>query len=324
MRIERILCPTDLTPDSEAALRYGVALARAYDAELIQMYCKAGHNETDQPIMIGSPNEIMGTALLKSASPAELETLNCQAAVVNCDDPGDCITREAAKSGADLIVMRSRRRPHRAALLGSVAESVCRTAPCPVLVIHTDEREWISEESRQIGLKRILVAYDFSDHSELSLRLALLIAQEYQAELHLLHVLPPFTLNESEISWYPLGKEGVYHKAARRLQKAVPDEAHLWCNIKNVISEGQPYREILHYAERNDIDLVCLGAHGAGFGILTLFGSNVDRVLRQAPCPVLVARPLKHSRRSTKEISERKIATRSNGSQRVNAAIGHR
>lgn len=324
MRIERILCPTDLTPDSEAALRYGLALARAYEAELIQMYCKPGPSAAGQPIVTGSPNEIMDRALMKSATATELEALNCQAAVVNCDDPGDCITREAAKCGADLIVMRSRRRPHRAALLGSVAESVSRTAPCPVLVIHTDERDWVNPKDRQIGLKRILVAYDFSDHSELALRLGLLIAQEYQAELHLLHVLPPFTLNESEISWYPLGKEGVYHKAARRLQKAVPDEAHLWCNIKNVISEGQPYREILHYAERNEIDLVCLGAHGAGFGILTLFGSNVDRVLRQAPCPVLVARPLKHNRRGNQEISKRKVAARRDGAQHVTAAIGNR
>jgi nucleotide-binding universal stress UspA family protein len=149
------------------------------------------------------------------------------------------------------------------------------------------------------------VAYDFSDHSELALNLGLSVAQEYQAELHLLHVLPSFSLEEPEISWYPLGKEGVYHKAARRLQKAVPDEAHLWCTIKNVICEGQPYREIIHYAQQHEIDLVCIGAQGAGFGLLTLFGSNVDRVLRQAPCPVLVARPLKHIRRSVSDLVER-------------------
>jgi hypothetical protein len=118
---------------------------------------------------------------------------------------------------------------------------------CPVMVIHSDERDWIEGDGRQIGLKRVLVAFDFSDHSEQALKLGLLIAQEYQAELHLLHVLPPFTLNEPEISWYPLGSEGVYHKAARRLQRAVPDEAHLWCKSKNVVSEGQPYREIIHY-----------------------------------------------------------------------------
>jgi nucleotide-binding universal stress UspA family protein len=195
-------------------------------------------------------------------------------------------------------------------LLGSIAESVSRTAPCPVMVLHSDERDWV-DGRHEIGLKRVLVAFDFSDHSEQALKLGLLIAQEYQAELHLLHVLPPFALNETEISWYPLGSEGEYHKAARRLQKAVPDEAHLWCKIKNVVSEGQPYREIIHYAEQNEIDLVCIGAQGAGFGILALFGSNVDRVLRQAPCPVLVARPLRHVPKLPAELFDRELVTRS-------------
>ena len=37
--------------------------------------------------------------------------------------------------------------------------------------------------------------------------------------------------------------------------------------------------------------MICMGVRGAGFGLRTLFGSNTDRVLRQAPCPVLIARP---------------------------------
>ena len=312
MRIERILCPTDLTPDSEAAVRYAVTLARAYDAHLLLMYCEP--DSATPASSAGNPQGFLEAALRKHASASEIERWDWQSNVVKCDDPGDCITREAARYGADLIIMRSRRRPHRAALLGSVAESVSRTAPCPVMVVHSDEREWIDGADGEIGLKRVLVAFDFSDHSEQALKLGLMIAQEYQAELHLLHVLPPFTLNEPEISWYPLGSEGVYHKAARRLQKAVPDEAHLWCTIKNVVSEGQPYREIIHYAEANEIDLLCIGAQGAGFGLLALFGSNVDRVLRQAPCPVLVARPLRHTRR-TKELPERKIAAKSNGTR---------
>ncbi|HXI24188.1 MAG TPA: universal stress protein [Pyrinomonadaceae bacterium] len=310
MRIRRIICPTDLTPDSGAALRYGLALARAYEAQLIQLYCETSAPALGADANPSAPAELMKEELAKHSGTDQVEHLAVQSVIVGCDDPGDCITREAARYGADLIIMRSRRRPHRAALLGSVAESVCRTAPCPVLVLHDDEREWVNGGERQITLKRVLVAYDFSDYSELALTLGLLIAQEYQAELHLLHVLPPFTLNEPEISWYPLGKEGIYHKAARRLQKAVPDEAHLWCKIKNIVSEGQPYREIIHYAERNEVDLVCIGAHGAGFGLLTLFGSNVDRVLRQAPCPVLVSRPLRYARAVSNELVEREPVTK--------------
>jgi nucleotide-binding universal stress UspA family protein len=50
---------------------------------------------------------------------------------------------------------------------------------------------------------------------------------------------------------------------------------------------------VLAYAEEQKIDLICVGASGTGFGMRALFGSNSDRVLRQAPCPVLIARPLR-------------------------------
>ena len=57
--------------------------------------------------------------------------------------------------------------------------------------------------------------------------------------------------------------------------------------------EGHPYREVLSYADEQSMDLICMGASGTGFGMRALFGSNADCVLRQAPCPVLIARPLK-------------------------------
>jgi nucleotide-binding universal stress UspA family protein len=291
MPIKRILCPTDLTAESDEALRYALALARAYDAKLIAFHCERAGGDTE--LVQSEVKALFEQALFRYLGPAELAAIDWQRVVEQGNDPGTAISEYAAEHGVDLIVMRSRRRPHRAALLGSTAEAVCRSAPCPVLVMHSDQRDWVNDTSHKITVKRVLVAYDFSDYSELALKQGLCFAQEYQAELHLLHVLPPSSLDESEISWYPLGKEDAYHKSARRLQKAVPAEAHLWCAIKHSVCEGQAYREILNYAERNAIDLICIGAHGAGFASRALFGSNVDRVLRQAPCPVLVTRPLK-------------------------------
>lgn len=86
------------------------------------------------------------------------------------------------------------------------------------------------------------------------------------------------------------------HSAARKLQEAVAAELNPASQppvVKCAVRWGKPYREILSYATEQELDLVCMGAHGAEYGMSTLFGSNVDRVLRQAPCPVLVARPLK-------------------------------
>lgn len=275
INIKRILCPTDLSPLSGKAMRYALALARAHEAELIFFHCTP---------------DVDGEEKLKASVSEHTGASDARLIVAAADDIGEAIMTQAQAENVELIVMRSRRRPHRAALLGSTAESVCRNAPCPVLVMHNDEDEHVSNQ-----LKRVLVAYDFSDYSELALKYGLSIAQEHQAEVHLLHVLPSRSVNEPEIAWYPVGGESAYHTAARRLQRVVPSEVHLWCDVKTAVSEGHAYREILHYAEKNEIDLISVGAHGAGFGMRALFGSNVDRVLRQAPCPVLVARPLRPS-----------------------------
>ena len=56
---------------------------------------------------------------------------------------------------------------------------------------------------------------------------------------------------------------------------------------------GRPNHEVLSYAKEEKIDLVCMGAYGKNFSMEGLFGSNVDRVLRQSPFPVFVARPFK-------------------------------
>ena len=279
INIKRILCPTDLSAHSGDAVRYALALARAHEGELILFHCTDDPDGEDK--LVASVSEQIDPLFLR-----------LRFVIAPASDIDEQIMSQAQKESVDLIVMRSRRRPHRAALLGSTAESVCRTAPCPVLVMHTDEREFVSDELK-VNLKRVLVAYDFSDYSELAVNYGLSIVQEHQAELHLLHVLPPRSVNDPEIAWYPLKGESAYHNAARRLHRVVPADVHLWCDVKTAVSEGHPYREILNYAEKNEIDLISVGAHGAGFGMRALFGSNVDRVLRQAPCPVLVARPLR-------------------------------
>jgi len=232
-------------------------------------------------------------ALNHSVGDSNPVELDWERLIIEDNNPVEAITQEAARLAVDLIVMCSRRRPLRAALLGSTAESVYRTAPCPVFITHPEQREWVHSPTVDADLKRVLVAHDFSDFSELALRYALSFAQQYKAELHLLHVLPAPVLTEPEIAWTTSSTESLYQKAAGSLQKSIPDDAYHWCKIKTGVRWGKPYREVLAYAKENDIDLVFMGAHGAGFGMQTLFGSNADRILRQSPCPTVVARPLK-------------------------------
>jgi len=283
---ERILCPTDLTEDSDDALRYAIALAEAYGAKLFVLHCAQAQALPAYAYRASIERHIERSILKRFTKPP---LFDWEAVVVE-EDPVTTIPREAASRSADLIVMRSRRRPHAAALLGSTAESICRTAPCPVLVTHPAERVWVDGSSHRTSLRKVMVAHDFSDCSELAFINALSLAQEYQSELHLIHVLPPSSGGGFEAGPSP---ESAFQQAARRLDNSVPMEARSWCELKLAVREGQPYREILTYAEEEEIDLICMGVRGTGFGMKALFGSNADRVLRQAPCPVLIARPLK-------------------------------
>lgn len=292
---KRILCPTDLTTESEEALRYGVALATAYGAKLFLLYCKEQSADSSEN---GAQADSAHTASMFTASLAPhlglttFSELNWEGLVVEeSGGVGETIVREATRHDIDLIVIRSRRRPHAAALLGSTAETISRSAACPVLVIHPRQREWVSMSSGQIDLRRVLVAHDFSSDSELALRYGLSLAQEYQTELHLMHVLSVEEPQEPEAAWTDLGRESAYRNAAKKLQSAIPSEAFLWCKVVNVVSNGKPYESILNYAKEHEIDLICMGASGSGSIFDGFFGSNVDRVLRQAPCPVFIARP---------------------------------
>jgi nucleotide-binding universal stress UspA family protein len=210
--------------------------------------------------------------------------------VENAKDCGAEIVRTAREQRIDLIVMRSRR--SRAALLGSAAEQVSRTASCPVLIVHQRESGEEIESSKSEGFKRVLVSHDFSSSSELALSYAISIAQKFKSELHLMHVLPEPEEDEPEIASTGVSVETAYQRAARRLLDSVPAEVYQDCTVTHIVRWGKPYREVLAYVREQDIDLSCMGALGSDFGLDALFGSNVDRVVRQATCSVLIARPL--------------------------------
>jgi nucleotide-binding universal stress UspA family protein len=291
----RIVCPVDFSADSDEALRYAIALAKDYQAKLFILHC------ADRLKLAGFSNRVaikvaIESFIYKHAHSTGTGDFSWGIVLVE-GDPAEAITVKAAELAADLIVMRSRRRPN-AVLLGSTAEAVSRTAPCPVFVSHPQEQDWVGR-STEVNLKRVLVAYDFSGDSELALAYGLSFAQEYQTELHLLHVLPERKKHEApELSFLPMNADKNFEEAVSRLSSVMPTEALAWCEIKQTLRQGLPYREILNYAEEQHIDLICMGASGTDYGMRTLFGSNADRVLRQAPCPIVIARPLRPMQRA--------------------------
>jgi nucleotide-binding universal stress UspA family protein len=161
------------------------------------------------------------------------------------------------------------------------------------MVTHPREREWVGVSSGEIDLHRLMAATDFSPGSGLALNYALSMAKEYRAEVHLVHIVSREEEEDPEVVWSHAGLEELYCTSAHRLQHTIPREAGSACKIVTAVRFGKPAEQILSYATKEDIDLICVGASGAGLSLGTMLGSTVDRVLRRAPCPMLVARPLK-------------------------------
>jgi nucleotide-binding universal stress UspA family protein len=273
-----------------------VALSCAFDAKLFLLHCSEQNpfGDDEKWANIESRiNQLFTASLAPHLGLATFKELHWEGILrPSVYHIGSAIVQEAANQDIDLIVMRSRRRPRAAIFLGSTAEAVCRSAMCPVLVTHPREREWVGMSTGEIDLNRILIAHDFSRDSEAAVDYGVSLAQKYQAEVHFIHVLATAGHTEPELAWSVATdgdrQDSAYPLTARKLQQSLPQEALLWCKFVSVVRCGRVYEEILAYAREHEIDLICMGISGSDWTIGKMLGTNVDRVLREAPCPVLV------------------------------------
>ena len=169
-----------------------------------------------------------------------------------------------------------------------------KTLHCPMLVVRTSISGADEPGAHTPGFKRILVGCDFSPYSDLAVHYGLHLAQEFESELHLIHVIEPPLYRD-------LSKPGIkpgddYQKDLRarlkeKLSLMIPEEACVWCTPKTALLAGHPHDELTKYSVINDIDLIILGLRGQKLMESLFVGSTTDRVVRQAPCPVLSVRP---------------------------------
>ena len=144
-------------------------------------------------------------------------------------------------------------------------------------------------------LKKILVPTDFSEDSERAAVYAVELARRYGAnEVHCIHVsdIPADLLATS--AYYMTGPSEQFVEQVRTEgRKSL--EAFVKANFKDlavkaVFLEGRPFVEIIRYARENQIDLIIISTHGRGGIKHALFGSVAEKVVRKAPCPVLVVK----------------------------------
>jgi len=148
-----------------------------------------------------------------------------------------------------------------------------------------------------ITLKKILFPTDFSENSKAAHDYALAFTEQFEAELHVMHVLSDVTMIAEPGSALSLPQNyllDMKQEAERALDRLFPDAAQKGRKVVRAFRTGSPYVEIVTYASENDIDLIILGTHGRGAIAHMLLGSIAEKVVRKAPCPVLTVRPAGH------------------------------
>jgi nucleotide-binding universal stress UspA family protein len=139
---------------------------------------------------------------------------------------------------------------------------------------------------------RILVPVDFSPHSDRAVIYAESLAAQLNASIELLHVLEDPFLGEA---WSPeLGIPDVTEILATLLADAEGRLAMARTGVRaqgipagSVVRRGSPAQTILEHAKACRFDLIVMGTHGRTGLSHALLGSVAERVVRQAPCPVL-------------------------------------
>jgi nucleotide-binding universal stress UspA family protein len=227
---------------------------------------------------------------------------------VMAGNPAEVVAETADQQVSDLIVIGARGvRSALGVLLGGVAQQVVEYANRPVLVVRAPHRT----------LKRIILALDGSESSEMALRyLARLPLPHTLEQIDVLHVLPPppiaqalalaqsspmgleratilevqerheidAIMKEEEES----GKE-LLNQAVRRLQKLI-GEAESRPNLAPVLLRGDAFEQIREYVEAHPSELIVVGSRGLSGVRGWLLGSLSRKLVHGAPCSVLVVR----------------------------------
>jgi len=289
-----ILFRTDFSPNAKAALKYAAAFARNADGHVVMFNVQGTRVPSD---LLHSNVELGDQSLLQLRADAQawgsdplFENIEVEIAFGD-GEPAAEITRAAVEHEIDLmtIVTRGRRGLSRA-FAGSIAEEIVADSPCAVLAIRPPQRDFVDlhDGKSVLKLKRVLLATNFRPSSVAATSLATQIANHMGAQLHAVYVIGDYFDQISAM--FPEGGLA----ALTRLRSYVEERmTHLaradGSRARTHVAEGRPYEEIVRLAERSEADLIVIGTavHNSLFGGSPVLGSEIERVIRNASCPVL-------------------------------------
>ena len=149
------------------------------------------------------------------------------------------------------------------------------------------------QQSGTIALRKILVPIDFSEYSKKALHYAIPFARQFHAKILLLYVVEP-TIYPADFSFGQIGMPNVENelrvKGEQELQELITNEIKGVVPAEGLVKVGLPFVEVVSYAKEEGVELIIVATHGHTGVEHVLFGSTAEKIVRKAPCPVLVVR----------------------------------
>jgi universal stress protein A len=150
-------------------------------------------------------------------------------------------------------------------------------------------------KSEPFTVKNILVPTDFSEASNIAFKYALCFGQQFGAELHIIHVLgPTISPQFPGVPEAPALSEEELASVEKKLKVWSDSAGAMGLSAKLILRNGLAAHEIVQAAKGMDADLVIIATHGHSGLRHLVIGSTAERVVRAAPCPVLVVREKQH------------------------------
>ncbi|MDB6032246.1 MAG: putative Universal stress protein [Verrucomicrobiales bacterium] len=291
--VKQILATTDFSAGSKNALTYAAAMAKRLGSKVALL------NVVEPPPRLAGLESVVimqfgdaavGRAyqLLDAVKEQIFESSLRVRTHVRTGKPHLQIAKASAELDAGLLIMATHGYSGwKHTLLGSTTERVLRHAPCSVLVVRA-KRE---QAKSNLDFPRILFATDLSDACPEALSLVQMLAAHFGSTVSLMHVIERFPISSMMPKSTTRSTAAALSKRADALLTDLSRALqHRQISVNSLVKFGTPYVEITKAAKTLDASLVVVGTHG-NTGLKRIYlGSVAERVVRHAPCPVLVAR----------------------------------
>ena len=293
---KHILVPLDGSTLAEAALPAAASLAQTLEAPVTLLHII----EQDAPQEIHRDHHLTqadeAAAYLKNVAersfpPGVNVAIHVHTAAVK-DVPGSIVEHATREFQPDLIVMCTHGKSGvRELLYGSIAQQVVAQGLTPLLLIKPR-----TETSTGFRLSKILVPLDTGPTHDASLPVAEQLALAYQANIHLLTVIPTFGTVAGEAaaasSLLPATTaallEIAVENAADDLQEHLDELKTDRLQATAEVGRGDPATEIVHLSERLNVDLIVLTTHRKAGTAAFWARSVAPNVVRRAHIPILL------------------------------------